>query len=299
MHSFRGRSGPSKATPSNVQCQKCLKRGHYSYECKSVPQERPYIARPSRTQQLFNPKLLPKLASETPNPLQEKKGVADEELAKREAERARERERELDEDAALRDSPPPKRHRSPSYDSVSSISTRSPSPAPRRSRSPERRERRRDSRSPSPRVPQGRKASYDSADRYSRGPSESPARDYQARGSRPPLSPSPRRSPPPRHERVGRDARRYGSPGPEVRGRDSYARRTYSSSRSRSPVRREDRGGGHGAGRYRDREDRGHRRRSPSVPPPPPPRQPSPPRERSLSPFSKRLALTQAMGRGR
>jgi hypothetical protein len=26
MHSYRGRSGPSKATPSNVQCQKCLKR---------------------------------------------------------------------------------------------------------------------------------------------------------------------------------------------------------------------------------------------------------------------------------
>ncbi|AEO62395.1 uncharacterized protein THITE_2106507 [Thermothielavioides terrestris NRRL 8126] len=71
MYPYRARSGPSKATPSTVQCQKCLKRGHYSYECKVPPQERPYIPRPSRTQQLFNPKLLPKLSSETPNPLME------------------------------------------------------------------------------------------------------------------------------------------------------------------------------------------------------------------------------------
>jgi hypothetical protein len=49
----------------------CIER-HYSYECKAGAQERPYIARPSRTQQLFNPKLLPKLSSETPNALQEK-----------------------------------------------------------------------------------------------------------------------------------------------------------------------------------------------------------------------------------
>jgi hypothetical protein len=33
------------------------------------------VPRPSRTQQLFNPKLVPKLTSDTPNPL-EKKYVA-------------------------------------------------------------------------------------------------------------------------------------------------------------------------------------------------------------------------------
>ena len=86
------RRGPSKATPANVQCQKCLKRDmsppspprarlrqmltfaarHYTYECKATAQERPYVARPSRTQQLFNPKLVPKLASEIPDPLQDK-----------------------------------------------------------------------------------------------------------------------------------------------------------------------------------------------------------------------------------
>lgn len=80
--------GPSKSTPANVQCQKCLKRDelpatnymvpqltflarHYSYECKASTQERPYVPRPSRTQQLFNPKLAPKLASETTNALQD------------------------------------------------------------------------------------------------------------------------------------------------------------------------------------------------------------------------------------
>nr|POE94286.1 hypothetical protein CFP56_16526 [Quercus suber] len=71
--------GPSKATPTTL-CQKCLKKGwflarppptqcadsnydsgHYSYECTSAQQERPYTSRPSRTQQLLNPKLAPKI----------------------------------------------------------------------------------------------------------------------------------------------------------------------------------------------------------------------------------------------
>lgn len=45
------------ATPS-TKCQKCLKLGHYSYECKG---QREYKARPSRTAILANPKLQPKL----------------------------------------------------------------------------------------------------------------------------------------------------------------------------------------------------------------------------------------------
>ncbi|KAJ4863787.1 zinc knuckle domain-containing protein [Trichoderma breve] len=78
----------------------CLAR-HYSYECKSSTQERPYVSRPSRSQQLRNPKLVPKLTSDTPNPLEKKKGVADEELAKIEAERERKRELEEREDELL------------------------------------------------------------------------------------------------------------------------------------------------------------------------------------------------------
>lgn len=42
---------------------------HYSYECKAVVQERPYVSRPSRTQQLMNPKLMPKLTSDFPQDL--------------------------------------------------------------------------------------------------------------------------------------------------------------------------------------------------------------------------------------
>ena len=112
-------SAPSKASPQTL-CQKCLKRGHYSYECKSSAQERPYASRPSRTQQLTNPKLLPKLTGDVPNDLLRKKGVADEELAKKEAERGR--KRKLEDDGFANG--PSKRSRSvSSYSSVSTIST--------------------------------------------------------------------------------------------------------------------------------------------------------------------------------
>ncbi|KAL1874890.1 hypothetical protein Daus18300_003431 [Diaporthe australafricana] len=96
---------------------------HYSYECKVQLQERPYSARPSRTQQLLNPKLVPKLTNDTPDDATRKKGVADEELARKEAERARKRELDEDDEPAVRE-PEPKRQRSSSVDSVSSISTR-------------------------------------------------------------------------------------------------------------------------------------------------------------------------------
>ncbi|KAL8720236.1 MAG: hypothetical protein Q9225_002868 [Loekoesia sp. 1 TL-2023] len=39
------------------------------YECKATAQERPYASRPSRTQQLANPTLVPKLSSDVPNEL--------------------------------------------------------------------------------------------------------------------------------------------------------------------------------------------------------------------------------------
>ncbi|KAJ7175846.1 zinc knuckle-domain-containing protein [Mycena filopes] len=46
-----------RASQSTV-CQKCLKNGHFTYECKNT---RPYVSRPSRTQQLENPSVLAKL----------------------------------------------------------------------------------------------------------------------------------------------------------------------------------------------------------------------------------------------
>lgn len=83
--------GSSKATSSTL-CQKCLKKGHYSYECKAATHERPYVSRPSRTQQLLNPKLVPKLSNEVPHDLLVKQGIADGQLAKIEQERGRIRE---------------------------------------------------------------------------------------------------------------------------------------------------------------------------------------------------------------
>ncbi|CAN9202889.1 unnamed protein product [Alternaria alternata] len=85
-------AGRSKASADTL-CQKCLKRGHYSYECKASAQERPYKSRPSRTQQLLNPKLKPKLTTEVPQDLLRKKGVADEILKKKEEDRKRARQK--------------------------------------------------------------------------------------------------------------------------------------------------------------------------------------------------------------
>ncbi|KAI0108449.1 zinc knuckle-domain-containing protein [Daldinia grandis] len=293
------RRGPPKSTPTSVQCQKCLKRGHYSYECKATTQERPYVSRPSRTQQLLNPKLVPKLASDTPNSLQKQKGVADEELAKREAERAKKRELEADESG----DESPKRRRSASYDSVSSISTRrSASPPPLAQQSA----------AVHPDVPRRenshgvRRDSYSSASDYNRRDSPNPRRSTRndspspsggvARRSRSPVrDDSPVRS----HYDSRDEAPRQGSP--------NNRRRRYSSSSSRSPPpreRRQFRSRSPDELRRRDRSPpRDHERRGSRDPAPihrndrrrggAPSRREQ--RERSLSPFSKRLALTQAM----
>lgn len=42
--------------------------GHYSYECTAAQQDRPYVSRPSRTQQLSDPKLAPKIVEAEPKP---------------------------------------------------------------------------------------------------------------------------------------------------------------------------------------------------------------------------------------
>lgn len=48
------RKDQKTSTPTATNCQKCFQPGHWTYECKN---ERVYISRPSRTQQLKNPKL--------------------------------------------------------------------------------------------------------------------------------------------------------------------------------------------------------------------------------------------------
>ncbi|KAI1812533.1 zinc knuckle-domain-containing protein [Poronia punctata] len=305
------RRGPQKSTPANVQCQKCLKRGHYSYECKASAQERPYIPRPSRTQQLFNPKLVPKLTSETPDAQENKKGLADEQLAKREAERAKKQALEQDEDS---DNDVPGGGRSPSYDSASTISSsasRGPSPAPRRRGSVSSPRPSRSFRSPSPMRRPSRRRSLDSQSDHDRRYSSSPER--RSRDVSPGRPPSRRTRSPSRRSILSGDRFHSEEQTTSHQYRDRQHRGRYLQSPSKSPQpdnRRRFRsrspqdGQRYGSGSSRhnpqlevsprrgERGGRGGRDQRER-----PPKQDT--RERSLSPFSKRLALTQAMNGGR
>ncbi|KAI9664505.1 MAG: hypothetical protein M1821_005951 [Bathelium mastoideum] len=302
---------------------------HYSYECKASAQERPYVARPSRTQQLMNPKLVPRLASDVPNELTRKKGVADERLAQIAASRSRKRSRSLD-DSDHRSPSPSHRQRSRSTSassttSVSTISTRSS-----RSRTPRRRRR-------SPPEPDRYLTSQRSDDIPF--PALAPHRDYDQHAnrkrqrhstssisssfSRPSSTDRYKGTREPSRERGDRNTRRRrASQSPVRRGRArsrsvSQRRRQRRASnveegrrgrverwRSDSDERHED--GNHGERREgvsgdrlgKGREEAMGRRDgvvgragkgyAPAI------RQ----KQRSLSPYSRRLALTQAMSRG-
>ncbi|KAJ1326750.1 Zinc knuckle [Microdochium nivale] len=308
------RRGPQKSTPASVQCQKCLKRGHYTYECKASAQERPYVARPSRTQQLFNPKLVPKLTNEAPPPLEKKEGLADQILAQRENERAKKRRLEGDADV----DEVPKRQRSASFDSVSTVSTNAgPSsrdirPRASRSASPaHNHESDRVSRSPSPSrsAARARSGSFVSGRSYSRNRSVSPERrtrdqslspqrrndvaDIRGRDQSPEQGHFHSRDVSPGREPVHNVRRRRRSPSASMSPPPQNRRKL----RSRSPQQRGRRDMDAQAQRGRGSSSSPrHRVQDPSSaaePRAPPPRQVA--RERTLSPFSRRLALTQSM----
>uniref|UniRef100_A0A0W0F3I9 Zinc knuckle-domain-containing protein n=1 Tax=Moniliophthora roreri TaxID=221103 RepID=A0A0W0F3I9_MONRR len=84
------RSANNPRATSSTVCQKCLGRGHYTYECKGT---RPYISRPSRTQQLENTGALDKLKASgkpsvgVPEEFKRRSGVANKILENREKER--------------------------------------------------------------------------------------------------------------------------------------------------------------------------------------------------------------------
>ncbi|ODA80294.1 hypothetical protein RJ55_03252 [Drechmeria coniospora] len=268
------------------------KTRHYSYECKSSTQERPYVARPSRSQQLRNPKLVPKLANTSLEPVEAKKGVADEELAKREAERAKQRGQDQDEGEDEVPRATSKRPRSLSANSISTISTDNSGDRMRnrnRSRSAEPRKRKRSPGSPNA---EGGRRGNGSRNSHSRSPSP-PQRRGRAR-SRDSHSPVPERT-----ERLyrSRDHRvRNRDAPPELKGnsamtrdgREPPARRPYYSRSPERGSRRQERKENRLApAAGEDRERHGGRsgvmqadQRS---------------RERSLSPFSKRLALTREL----
>ncbi|KAF5385700.1 hypothetical protein D9757_005453 [Collybiopsis confluens] len=101
---YRSRNAP-RAISSTV-CQKCLGTGHYTYECKG---SRPYISRPSRTQQMENPKVLAKLKDsgkpsvEVPEEFKKPSGTANRILEAKEKERAG-KKRSRDSDSSSSDS---------------------------------------------------------------------------------------------------------------------------------------------------------------------------------------------------
>ncbi|KAH7345952.1 zinc knuckle-domain-containing protein [Pyrenochaeta sp. MPI-SDFR-AT-0127] len=352
-------AGRSKAS-NDTLCQKCLKRGHYSYECKASAQERPYTSRPSRTQQLLNPKLKPKLTTDVPNDLLRKNGVANEILKKKEEDRKRSRSLSTSSADSVstistnrsRSKSPPRRQkhdeaapsphdnktlgkrarRSISMDSRSSEGSWNGDRNTRRrmsSFSPGERGRRRSrSRSRSARM----QISHDDASRQKggreglsrsrsgsrkRGGRWSRSRSGTRRGKRPARQTSLSRSRSRSLDRMdtsddrnppnGTARGRWGaspagkaapsqSPPPFRGGRDR-SQSPYSKRKAarRSPSPQERRNGVRGRGgppvgrnRFDDRPARPNGR-----PAPPPVQAPSVQRERSLSPYSKRVALTR------
>ncbi|KAL1890826.1 hypothetical protein Cpir12675_005222 [Ceratocystis pirilliformis] len=276
---------------------------HYSYECKTPNQERPYVPRPSRTQQLANPKLQPALQATLNDSIAERKQAAvDSELARREAERERKREREAHEEKLLQlrarsRSPLPKRHKKEGSADGKGRDTR--------------RERSRHSRSSSVEtISTNRSVSLvrrTKASRHSEGRSRGRSRSYSRSQSR-------SRSPPYRDSRTPSQSPSRSSSRGSSRSRSPiYTKKSVAGSRRRrsiSPQRRNNNGR---TGTYRERRSVSRsaslslRRRpgregfeqgleSTSVPSAPlttPAADAS--RERSLSPYSKRLALTKAM----
>ncbi|KAJ5622847.1 hypothetical protein N7490_011452 [Penicillium lividum] len=283
--------GPSKAS-ANTLCQKCLKRDMFrvTYECKATAQERPYTARPSRTQQLLNPRLMPKLSTENPNALLQTNGLADGILAKREEERGR--KRDLDNEDADRDTHSSKRARSLSSHSTNSVATisttRSASASPDRRSNPREHARDRATTSVSPPADKSRKRRLsDSGESYS-GSSYSGVRHRS-------------RSREWAEDRNIRRRRRESSPEERGRHRDSRHRdQRRSSSVDQGQIAKERRSTTPRTGRNRSGQ-RSYRDRSPPVHAHParsrqePRARAGPPRERSMSPYSKRLALTKAM----
>jgi len=85
----------TRASPTTV-CQKCLGTGHFTYQCKNT---RPYVSRPSRTQELENPRVLAKLKAEGKPSVEvpeefKKGGTANRILEAKEKERAKANEEE-------------------------------------------------------------------------------------------------------------------------------------------------------------------------------------------------------------
>ncbi|GJE97173.1 zinc knuckle-domain-containing protein [Phanerochaete sordida] len=110
-------SNSNPTATSSTVCQKCLQTGHFTYQCKG---QRPYLSRPSRTQQLENPRVLAKLKAdgkpsvEVPDEFKRKPGTANKILEEKEKARAKEGS------SKDKDGEPPRKRRKRSRSSSSS-----------------------------------------------------------------------------------------------------------------------------------------------------------------------------------
>ncbi|THX18635.1 hypothetical protein D6D17_02026 [Aureobasidium pullulans] len=267
---FVGGASSSNRASANTVCQKCLKKGHYSYDCKAQAQERPYISRPSRSQQLLNPKLKPKLANIAPT----EENLSAIQKPSKEAS-ARPRKRSLNDMDGQRSSRKRSRSRSVSSfssASVSTISTRSPSPDRSRPNKPAARQERDVSAGGGAGEKRRRPSSSASSPDHMQ---ESQNRNTRMRRSS--------RSPSERGRRRGRSANS------ERRMRSASGKDT----RGLTPARRPDADGRPTVGQQHtdlERADHSRDQEMRDVPS-------GETRTRSLSPFSKRVALTQSMNR--
>ncbi|CAD0108964.1 unnamed protein product, partial [Aureobasidium uvarum] len=283
---FVGGASSNNRASANTICQKCLSKGHYSYECKAQAQERPYISRPSRSQQLLNPKLKPKLANIAPTPTPTEQECVKYYLgtissATQKPAQERPRKRSLDDMDDHRSSR--KRSRSAasfSSASVSTISTRSPSPQRPRNRHDAKQER-----EASATGGAGDKRMHPSNSVTSPDHMQS----FEAHGRNTRMRRNSR-SPSERGRRRGRSANS------EIRMRSASDRNTLKEGRGLTPVRRPDDADNNSMlGQRTDLERADYKayrdqdREMKDVP--------GGERPRSLSPFSKRVALTQTMNR--
>ncbi|KAF8903169.1 zinc knuckle-domain-containing protein [Gymnopilus junonius] len=125
-----GRSSNQPRATSSTICQKCLQRGHFIYECKGA---RPYVSRPSRTQQLENPKVLAKLKAEgkpsveVPEEFKKPVGTANKILEAKEKERLKEEKGKAKEEVPPRKKKKRRSHSTSGSDTNSDSSSESDS----------------------------------------------------------------------------------------------------------------------------------------------------------------------------
>ena len=84
LKDIKRKTSSTSSSQREIKCQKCLQTGHLLFQCQA--EERPYVSRPSRSQQLKKPIVLKRVKKEQ---FESRKGLADRILKEAEEERLR------------------------------------------------------------------------------------------------------------------------------------------------------------------------------------------------------------------